>query len=541
MDRREYESEDSGDTQIHYRYGQESGVDEPAYGGRDADAGANGSSAPAAGPFEFARWGDDSDPHGETPPAEQSPYRRTAYEQSGTGQHGYDEPEHGEPGSSQPGYGQSGYGPTGYGRTDYGQTDYGQTDYGQTDYGRFPYGEASPATPPFAERPGDPGGYQPSPGESAYGPASEPPAYGQFPRGEEPLGQPGPDYAAEEPEAAGGRGRGGSLVRAVQAWDRPADDDEPSTGALSRVSRRADLVRTGRTGADRDAADRDGEPARRRRSGQGRSMPLWQELPLLLVVAFCLAVLIRTFLLQAFYIPSSSMEETLLVGDRVLVNKIVYDVRQPARGEVIVFAGPSNWTPENPQLVGGGLLSRIGRTLGDLVGVSRPGEKDFIKRVVGVPGDRVSCCDPAGRIYVNGKGLDEPYIHVNSSLDVQPNPRSCSSRRFDEVLVPPGHLFVMGDHRGVSQDSRCQGTVPIENVIGRAFVVVWPSSRWDSLSVPETFADVPPPVALGPLGAAPAAPSGAAAAVTMPILASLVAMARSGRNRRRGVSSTLPT
>src|SRR3954447_12146880 len=139
--------------------------------------------------------------------------------------------------------------------------------------------------------------------------------------------------------------------------------------------------------------DEDGtvDPWRRRARRARRQMPLWQELPLLLVVAFCLAVLIRTFLLQAFYIPSGSMEQTLLIGDRVLVNKVVYDVRTPQRGEVIVFSGPINWTPENVADPNEGLLSRVGGTLGDLVGVSRPGEKDFIKRVIGLPGDRVSC------------------------------------------------------------------------------------------------------------------------------------------------------
>jgi len=270
-------------------------------------------------------------------------------------------------------------------------------------------------------------------------------------------------------------------------------------------------------------------------------MPLWQELPLLLVVAFCLAVLIRTFLLQAFYIPSGSMEHTLLVGDRVLVNKIVYDVRQPERGEVIVFRGTDNWAPENFAEPSGGLPARVGRTLGDLVGISRPGEKDFIKRVIGVPGDRVSCCDPSGRVYVNGQGIDEPYVLNNSPEEVPPDPRVCRSRRFDEVLVPPGQLFVMGDHRIVSQDSRCQGTVPIENVIGRAFVIVWPSGRWDTLGVPETFANVPGPVAIGPPGPLPAPPGpvGVGAVVTLPILASLVVKVRSGR-KRRWAPRTLP-
>jgi signal peptidase I len=250
-----------------------------------------------------------------------------------------------------------------------------------------------------------------------------------------------------------------------------------------------------------------------------RQMPLWQEMPLLLVVAFCVAVLIRSFLVQAFFIPSSSMEQTLLIGDRVLVNKILYDVRPPARGEVVVFRGTDRWAPENFGDEPGGTLDRIGDTLGDLVGVSRPGEKDFIKRVIGVPGDRVECCDE-GRVMVNGVAIDEPYIDVNSPLEVPQTPNVCGSRRFAEVVVPEDHLFVMGDNRAVSQDSRCQGTVPIENVIGRAFLIVWPSGRWDTLSVPDSFDAVPPPLAVGP--ATPARPDPIGAVVALPLLASLV-------------------
>ncbi|MFV2085025.1 signal peptidase I [Micromonospora sp. LOL_021] len=224
-----------------------------------------------------------------------------------------------------------------------------------------------------------------------------------------------------------------------------------------------------------------------------RQMPLWQELPLLLVVAFCLAVLIRSFLLQAFFIPSGSMEDTLLVGDRVLVNKVVYDVRDPVRGEVIVFRGTNDWAPEHTDDPDLGFAAKLGRTVGDLVGVGRPGEKDFIKRVIGVPGDRVRCCDEQGRLIVNDQPLNEAgYVLEDSPLDVPPSPGECRSRQFAEVVVEPGHLFVMGDHRLVSQDSRCQGSVPIDNVIGRAFVIVWPQDRWDGLSVPDTFDSLPP-------------------------------------------------
>jgi signal peptidase I len=246
----------------------------------------------------------------------------------------------------------------------------------------------------------------------------------------------------------------------------------------------------------RDDSDDDAPSWRSRVRQKRKSMPLWQELPLLLIVAFCLAVLIRTFLVQAFFIPSGSMEQTLLVGDRVLVNKVLYDVRQPARGEVVVFKGPDNWAPENQQDNDIGFFAKLGRTVGDLVGVSQPGEKDFIKRVIGLPGDTVACCDVQGRVTVNGSPLDEgAYVTEDSPIDVPPNPRECRSRRFDPVTVAPGQMFVMGDHRVVSQDSRCQGQVPIDNVIGRAFVILWPSSRWGWLSVPKTFGTVPKPSA----------------------------------------------
>jgi signal peptidase I len=251
-----------------------------------------------------------------------------------------------------------------------------------------------------------------------------------------------------------------------------------------------------------------------------------------------MAVLIRSFLVQAFFIPSGSMEDTLLVGDRVLVNKVIYDLRTPERGEIIVFKGPDNWVPENPDDAPSGLFGRVAAGLGDLIGVSRPGEKDFIKRVIGLPGDRVSCCDAAGRVFVNGTPLDEPYVHQNSPLDIQPDPRVCRSRVFDEVVVPPGQLFVMGDHRVISQDSRCEGPVPIDHVIGKAFVIVWPSSRWSGLGVPDTFDHVPGPIALGPLG--PHGPPGtvplsssplAGLAFVLPLLATLEASVRRVRRR----------
>ena len=289
--------------------------------------------------------------------------------------------------------------------------------------------------------------------------------------------------------------------------------------------------------------DEDGavDPWRRRARRGRRQMPLWQELPLLLIVAFCLAVLIRTFLLQAFFIPSGSMENTLLVGDRVLVNKVVYDVRDPVRGEVVVFRGTDRWVAQEAPAPPANFAGRVGRTLGDLVGVSRPGEKDFIKRVIGVPGDKIWCCDD-GRVVVNGVPLDEQaYVSEDSPLELPPNPKECRSRQFTEVVVPPGQIFVMGDHRLVSQDARCQGPVPIENVIGRAFMIVWPSQRWTTLPVPETFADVPRADAAAASGPVPVDPDPVGGVVLIvPVVATLTVLAGSGRLRRTRGRRLLP-
>ncbi|GHJ13381.1 signal peptidase I [Micromonospora sp. AKA38] len=288
--------------------------------------------------------------------------------------------------------------------------------------------------------------------------------------------------------------------------------------------------------------DEDGtvDPWRRRSRRSRRQMPLWQELPLLLVVAFCLAVLIRTFLLQAFFIPSGSMENTLLIGDRVLVNKVVYDMRDPVRGEVVVFRGTDRWVAQEAPAPPTNLAGKVGRTLGDLVGVSRPGEKDFIKRVIGVPGDKVWCCDN-GRVVVNGTPLEEQaYVSEDSPVDLPPNPKECRSRQFTEVVVPPGQIFVMGDHRLVSQDARCQGPVPIDNVVGRAFMIVWPSERWTSLPVPKTFADLPRADA-APARPVPIDPDPLGGVVLiLPVAATLAVLPGSGRLRRTGGRRLLP-
>ena len=224
----------------------------------------------------------------------------------------------------------------------------------------------------------------------------------------------------------------------------------------------------------------------------------WHELPVLVVVAVVLAVLVKTFLVQAFFIPSGSMEKTLhgctgCHGDRVLVNKVLYKVRDIRRGEIVVFNGVDSFDSEVPEAPPASGLQKVVRGVTRLVGLGAPGEKDYIKRVIGLPGDRVACCSN-GHVTVQPKGsktaieLNEPYLYEDdhqvfcaAGTDAQ-----CPSGA-PGVLVPAGRLWVMGDHRGASSDSRANGTIPIDRVIGRAFVVVWPLTRVKTLPVPSTF------------------------------------------------------
>ncbi|RUQ09799.1 signal peptidase I [Curtobacterium sp. HSID17257] len=170
---------------------------------------------------------------------------------------------------------------------------------------------------------------------------------------------------------------------------------------------------------------------------------------IIVVVALLASFLVKAYLVRAFSIPSGSMERTLLIGDNVLVNELVPGAVPLRRGDVVVFRDPGGW-----------LTSEQG--------------DDLIKRVIGLPGDTVSCCDAQGRLSVNGHAVDEPYV-------VRPADVTRVSAEDFDVTVPAGHVWVMGDNRYESADSRIHGTVPTADVVGRAFVVTWPVTRWGVL------------------------------------------------------------
>lgn len=244
-------------------------------------------------------------------------------------------------------------------------------------------------------------------------------------------------------------------------------------------------------GDDRNRADRrklQRKVKRRRRQG------VVKEIPMLVGVALLIALVLKTFLVQAFVIPSGSMEQTIQVGDRVLVDKLTpWFGSEPQRGDVVVFKDPGGWledeqpTPQKEDPIG---VKQVKSGLTFIGLLPSENEKDLIKRVVGVGGDQVRCCDTQGRVTVNGAPLEESdYLFPGNAPSTTP---------FD-VTVPQGRLWVMGDHRSNSADSRAHqdtdygGTVSEEQVVGRAAVIAWPFGHWNMLDEPAAYASVSDP------------------------------------------------
>ena len=208
-------------------------------------------------------------------------------------------------------------------------------------------------------------------------------------------------------------------------------------------------------------------------------------------IAILVSFLVKTFLVRSFFIPSSSMEQTLQIDDRVIVNELVPKAVAVDHGDIVVFKDPGGWLPARPPVEVTGIQAGTEWVL-SLFGLASPDSNDhLIKRVIGLPGDTVQCCSADGKIIVNGVPISEPYITI-------PAGETRASAIDFNVTVPENSLFVMGDNRYNSKDSRYNtdkpggGFVGMDNVVGRAFVLSWPMSHWGWLSnYPEVFADVP--------------------------------------------------
>lgn len=224
------------------------------------------------------------------------------------------------------------------------------------------------------------------------------------------------------------------------------------------------------------------------RAGGGVSAAI-RETVIVVSIALALSLLIKTFLAQAFFIPSQSMEQTLRIGDRVIVSKLTPGPIDLKRGDIVVFTDPGGWLGPNVQPPRGAVQNGVRDVLTWVGLLPQDAGNHLIKRVIGLPGDHVVCCGSNGHLTVNGVSIDEPYVYDGNRP---------SERTFD-ITVPAGRVWVMGDHRQESEDSRYHddgtgrtGSVPIADVVGRAVVVVWPLSHATGLGNPSaTFAKVP--------------------------------------------------
>ncbi len=244
-----------------------------------------------------------------------------------------------------------------------------------------------------------------------------------------------------------------------------------------------------------DAADAPAARRDRRVPGRGRVLTFVRDVIVVVLVALLVAFLVKTFLVRAFYIPSASMEDTLMEQDRILVDELTPRFSGYARGDVVVFRDPGGWLPPTAPAAPANPLAGALDALLSVVGLSTSDSDDhLIKRIIGLPGDRVACCNDLGQVTVNGTPVDE------SAYVTLPEVGAPASAIPFDVVVPDGALWVMGDNRYRSRDSRYNqdqpggGFVPLDNVVGRAFVITWPLARFALIPSPSAaFAGVPEP------------------------------------------------
>jgi signal peptidase I len=322
----------------------------------------------------------------------------------------------------------------------------------------------------FGSSPRDPAS-PPASGQAASGG----PSSGQESSGQESSGQTSANPASADPAPA------------VQAPPELADFQVtqalPELAASSPDGSRQDRTggKPGRSSEPGEAAGDDaGHATTKKKTSKKHSF--WREFAILAVIVVVLALVIKTWMFQAFYIPSGSMQNTLAIGDRIVVNKLVYHFRGISRGDIVVFNGDGSWDPD-PSPPSSNVLVRSWDDFESFVGLTHNNDI-YIKRVIGLPGDHVVCCNAKGQITVNGVALSETsYLYPGNAP---------SADKFN-IVVPPGRLWVMGDHRAISYDSRGHmgdpggGTIPESAVLGRAFVIIWPLSQAGLLNIPATF------------------------------------------------------
>lgn len=269
-----------------------------------------------------------------------------------------------------------------------------------------------------------------------------------------PIGEPTP----EAPSLGGLGEQFRSIQRAERESASELDEQPPTPFESSREAPSTDDLEPLKM---EEAAERRKETRKAKRKARRQNRSFWKELPVLILVSIVVAIVIKTFFFQAFYIPSASMVSTLEVNDRVLVNKLSYRFGSIERGDILVFDSPEAVDVERS------LAQRIVRRVGEATGLVSP-DTVLIKRVIGLPGETVEVRD--NQVYVNDSPIAEPYLADG-----------VTTRDMDVITVPADHVFMMGDNRNQSRDSRVFGPISRDDVVGRAFVRVWPASRWGGL------------------------------------------------------------